>query len=106
MTLVGGVLNQTGGGCLNVAFRHLVEFLVVMALPCVVTIPLNATYGEGGARPYAGSTELQQVLKDLAWKLLIAGAKFTLLLNGERLVACGTSADLEVAVDARDLQAQ
>ena len=103
VTLVGGVLNHTGGGCLNVAFGHMVSFLVDQGISCVITIPLDATYGAKGLRPYAEPLEQELVLKDFAWKLLRARANFNLAIDGEELASCGPRADLELVVDTQGL---
>jgi len=106
ITLVGGVLNPTGGGCLNVAFGHMVRFCAHYERHCFIRIPVSATYGAGGHRVEAERDMLRQVVEDLVAKLRCTSAPFTLTVDGEETVASSAGALLNVVVDTRTFGAQ
>jgi len=84
VTLVGGVFNSSGG-CLNVAFEYLVRHHKMISRPCEITIPVSATYRAQG-EPWQDAFQVEQCVKDLAWRVLSAGIAFGLEMDGsERL---------------------
>lgn len=101
VTLVGGVFNTTGGGCLNVAFDHLVKYQRRMERPCIVNIPIWATYQAGGEQGWEDGQQVKQVTKDLIWKLLTAEFSFSATLNDEELVSWGSQPFVRLLVDTK-----
>ena len=99
VTITGGVLNATGGGCLNYAFDCLIAFQRRLGRACIVDIPMSAVYGKGGE----GWDELSVglVAKDIAWKMLVAGIPFVLTVKpGATVSSGGTEPLLSVTVDS------
>lgn len=80
VTLVGGVFNSSEG-CLNMAFEHLVQYHKRIGRPCQITIPVLATYRAKG-ESWEDAFQVEQCVKDLAWRLLRAEIPFVLELGG------------------------
>ena len=96
VTLVGGVLNSTGGGCLNCAFNCLIGFQHRLKNACAINIPINAVYQAGSESWDERSVE--QAAKDLAWKMLIANIPFALAVDDRATVAFSNEPLLNVTI--------
>ncbi len=75
--LCGGVFNTTGGGCFNVLFDYLVNYLVKNNIHCNIIIPLNCLYYESKV-DINDSKQVIQYIKDLICKLTLNNADFNL----------------------------
>lgn len=96
ITLVGGVLNSTGGGCLNVAFDYLIRYQQRIGNSCTITIPIQATYradGEPAFQDFRDNCQYQyqveQFMKELVWKMLTAKISFELIMDNAESITCG-----------------
>ena len=85
VTLVGGVANATGGGCLNVAFDHLMRYQQRLKQSATVRLPLRAIYQAQGRRWCPADVE--GFTRDLVSKLSNHGVPFELLRDGVSLQA-------------------
>jgi hypothetical protein len=72
VVFVGGVLNATGGGCLNCAFDALIKYQQRIGKSCTIGIPMAATYGADDYN-WQDLLQVEQITKDLLWKLAAAG---------------------------------
>ncbi|MHB8997090.1 MAG: hypothetical protein ACYC63_17730 [Armatimonadota bacterium] len=81
VVLVGGQLNSTGGGCLNVAFDHLVRYLSRQGTSSTIRLPMRAAYSNENSRGWRDPLWTQQVAEDLAQKMACAGIAFELSLD-------------------------
>ena len=104
ITLVGGVFNATGGGCLNEAFDFLIRSQHRRRQPTRLTLPLRATYREHGHRWSDQPMEVGQVIKDIAWKLLRAHVPFALRVDEEEPVTSGQEALVTVHIETTGLE--
>ena len=89
VTLVGGVLNSGGGGCLNVAFDFLVKHQQRLVRACEITIPIWATYPAWKEPWWEDPWRVEQVIKDLVWKMLAAEIPFELVMDDAKPIGCG-----------------
>jgi len=87
VTLVGGVINDTGGGCLNVTFDFLVRYLCRLSKYSTITVPIHATYSAEQAANWEDLFEIEQITKDLVWKMFTAKASFELIFANRQLEA-------------------
>jgi hypothetical protein len=101
VTIAGGVFNATGGGCLNCAFDCLVKLQRRLGRACIVDVPISATYRAGGEA--WDELSILEVVKDIAWKMLVAGIPFVLAVNlvnlGATVASGGEEPLLHVTVD-------
>jgi hypothetical protein len=107
--VVGGVFN-TGGGCLNVAFDHLIRYHQRLARSCTITIPIRATYRESGKPAWEDNYkyyqfQVEQAMKDLVWKMLIAKVSFELIVDNGEPITCGQGSFVKLKIDTRDVVA-
>ena len=108
ITLVGGVFNSTGGGCLNVAFDYLIRYQQRIGNPCMITIPIWATYrasGEPAFQDFRDNCQYQyqveQVMKDLVWKMLIAKISFELIVDNDEPITCGQDSFVKLKINTK-----
>lgn len=87
ITLVGGVFNNTGGGCLNCAFDSLIRHQRNDGRCCTIRIPMAATYQAGEDGSWQDTLQVEQALKDLVWKLSIVGVPFAVAVNSQELIS-------------------
>lgn len=87
VVLVGGVLNSTGGGCLNVAFDFLIRYYALIGHRSKVTVPIFATYSPSDVPTWDQDFPfwVHQAAKDLSWKLLSARIPFEVSIGDESL---------------------
>ncbi len=86
VTLVGGHLNETGGGCLNVAFGYLAQHIHRTGKPSRVAVPLAATYNAGRAANWGSPSDVEQVARALLCAAQNAGIRLEVHLR-ERMTA-------------------
>lgn len=106
ITLVGGVFNPTGGGCFNVAFDHLIRYQRRLDHPCTINIPIRATY-QANKKPcpknvdrhvyYMGQVE--QLIKDLVWKMLVARVSFEFTVDDGDPIPCDQHPLVKLKID-------
>ncbi|MFQ6042859.1 MAG: hypothetical protein ACE5PV_18530, partial [Candidatus Poribacteria bacterium] len=108
ITLVGGVFNSTGGGCLNAAFDYLIRYQQRIDHPCAITIPVWATYQASGELAFQDirdncqyQYQVEQVTKDLVWKMLIAKISFELIVDNDELITCGQDPFVKLKVSTK-----
>jgi len=97
VTLVGGVLNS-GGGCLNYAFEHLIRFHKRVGRKCRITIPVAAAYRAKG-ESWEDPMQVEQCAKDLAWRLLRAEIPFTLESAGSKPMRVGRNPLIRLKIE-------
>ena len=88
VTLVGGVFNSSEG-CLNVAFEHMLHYYKGIGRPSEITIPISATYRAKG-ETWEDSFQVEQCVKDLAWRLLRAEMPFLITLDDVEITRTAT----------------
>lgn len=102
ITLVGGCVNSTGGGCLNEAFEYLIKYLHTFNKKCTINLPFHCTYQAGMDGSWKERFDMEQVVKDLTWKMLIKSIDFTVSIDSELIISARDKASLiDLKVDTR-----